>query len=150
MQDNDDHIRRTYLFKVFCRAGMTVGPDGFPIEWWMQELESLDGEVLFLGGSGSRSFAASEFGGGVDDAGCIYFSDDHCYPPVEQEGRFSYFWSVDWFLDMKQKERENQQPCRDIGRFCMRSESVAFLKDLPCNERRSPPTWLYLSDRRGS
>lgn len=87
-----------------------------------------------------RSFAASEFEG--DDADCIYFTDDGYYPVVEEERiTAAKFWSVDWL---------NQQLCRDIGRFSMRTQSVTFLRDLPWNwnERRSPPTWLYLSDRR--
>lgn len=42
------------------------------------------------------------------------------------------------------------QPCRDIGRYCMRDNSVSFFEDLPSNERRSPPIWIYLCLKEGA
>lgn len=130
-----DDAHRTYLFKVLHRTPTMAVPYGSPIEQW-KPLESLDGEVLFLGGSGSRSFAASEFGGD-DDADCIYFTDDQ----PEEEWRRSKFTGGDWFwLGNWIRNKREGQPCRDIGRFCMRSKSVRFLNSLPFNERRSPPT----------
>jgi hypothetical protein len=43
-------VRRTSLFKVFTRLPVQLEEYASPFEAWV-ELESLDGEVLFLGGS---------------------------------------------------------------------------------------------------
>ncbi|KAL6615736.1 hypothetical protein ACP70R_038006 [Stipagrostis hirtigluma subsp. patula] len=138
--------RTTHTFRVFSRAPVPVLPEGYrrPIRPWMP-LESLDGEVLFLGGSGSRSFAASELEGGDDDGDCIYFTDDR-YP--EEERNSPYSMRDDWYSICYDDPRRSNLPCHDIGRYSMRDESVTFLKDLAPNQRRSPPTWLYLSDQR--
>ncbi|KAL6615735.1 hypothetical protein ACP70R_038005 [Stipagrostis hirtigluma subsp. patula] len=130
--------RRTCQFKVFHREPVLLEGLTTPREAWVA-LESLDGEVLFLGCGGSRSFAASELNG--FDADCIYFTDDHYQ---SKDRNLSYIDSDnEWYDDPAEK-----QPCHDIGRYCMRDKSVTFLKDLAPNERRSPPTWLYLSDQR--
>ncbi|WVZ69403.1 hypothetical protein U9M48_018193 [Paspalum notatum var. saurae] len=107
----------------------------------MGEAPSLDGEVLFLGGSGPRSFAAAEHG---VDADCIYFADDH-----HQEGDKNVYYARSRDDDWPADDPTETQPCGDIGRYCMRDKSVTLLtKELPANERRSPPVWLYLSDQR--
>ncbi|KAL6615737.1 hypothetical protein ACP70R_038007 [Stipagrostis hirtigluma subsp. patula] len=148
---SDTHgVRRTYLFKVFRRTPVMLDRSNEVVEPWMP-LESLDGEVLFLGASGSRSFAASEHGG--DDADCIYFTDDHYLA----DDSYTWHWQSDVILDDWSSSLGvtpsshcggSKQRCHDIGRYCMRDKSVTFLKDLAPNERRSPPTWLYLSERR--
>ncbi|CAO1948103.1 unnamed protein product [Urochloa humidicola] len=122
---------RTCSFKVYHRV--PVQPQGRPSFHAWVALESLDGEVLFVGGSDARSFAAAEHG---VDADCIYFADDHC----RREENAT--------LSPDPEDPAETQPCRDIGKYSMRDGSVTYLKDLPSNERRSPPVWLYLSDQR--
>ncbi|CAL4948345.1 unnamed protein product [Urochloa decumbens] len=131
----DGTVGRTCSFKVYHRE--PVQPEGCPspFDAWVA-LESLDGEVLFVGGSGARSFAAAEHG---VDSDCIYFADDHC----QEEGD-----TVPIISCPSPDDPAETRPCRDIGKYCMRDGSVMYLKDLPYNERRSPPVWLYLSDQR--
>lgn len=86
------NYRRTCLFMVFQRAPIPPTFDGDAYEAWVK-LESLDGEVLFLGGSDPRSFAASEHEG--NDADCIYFADDHCQRKDKNFSRGSE--DEDWF-----------------------------------------------------
>lgn len=99
---------------------MMVVPYISPTQPWMP-MESLDGDVLFLGGSGSRSFAASEFGG--DHADCIYFTNDK-YHLWEWQESSMHLWDVHFLLNGEGAKK----PCRDIGKFCMRSQSVTFSK----------------------
>ncbi|CAL4962260.1 unnamed protein product [Urochloa decumbens] len=131
----DGTVGRTCSFKVYHRV--PVQPEGCPspFDAWVA-LESLDGEVLFVGGSGARSFAAAEHG---VDADCIYFADDHC----QEQGD-----TVPIISCPGPDDPAKTRPCRDIGKYCMRDGSVMYLKDLPSNERRSPPVWLYLSEQR--
>ncbi|CAL4974928.1 unnamed protein product [Urochloa decumbens] len=113
----DGTVGRTCSFKVYHRV--PVQP-----------------EVLFVGSSGARSFAAAEHG---VDADCICFADDHC----QEQGD-----TVPVISCLGPDDPAKTRPCRDIGKYCMRDGSVMYLKDLPSNERRSPPVWLYLSEQR--